>query len=125
MIRRLRVRSETAVHSWFHLLLICGPSQDCNEKMLLTNGAWTAKAWRVRFGLLGCADLFIGRLRKVESTDEKNPVPKDAVRLLFTWRKALGWPDKPIGRSDILGLATYNQGRAAIAWLARKCLTHL
>jgi Ca-activated chloride channel family protein len=178
--------------------------------MLLTNSLACLQAWRVRFGLLGALICFLVACEKVESTDEKNPVPKDAVRLLFTYSsekedwvkdvtatfnrggyktkaakpiyvdaiaegsgecidkivndsqkadlvspasevfvrlgntegraklgrevigptrnlalspvvigiwepmaKALGWPDKPIGWSDILGLATDNQGWAA------------
>jgi Ca-activated chloride channel homolog len=169
-----------------------------------------AITWRVRFGLLGALLCLLVGCEKVESTDEKNPVAKDAVRLLFTYSsekedwvkevtatfnqggyktkagkqiyvdaiaegsgecidkiindsqkadlvspasevfvrlgntegraklgrevigptkdlvlspvvigiwepmaKALGWPDKPIGWSDILGLATDNQGWAA------------
>ena len=35
--------------------------------MLLTNSLACLRAWRVRFGLLGGADLFIGRLRKGEA----------------------------------------------------------
>jgi Ca-activated chloride channel homolog len=178
--------------------------------MLLTNSLACLQAWRVRFGLLGALICLLVGCEKVVPTDEKNPVPKDAVRLLFTYSsekedwvkevtatfnqggyktkagkpiyvdaiaegsgecidkiindsqkadlvspasevfvrlgntegraklgrevvgptrnlvlspvvigiwepmaKALGWPDKPIGWSDVLGLATNNQGWAA------------
>jgi Ca-activated chloride channel homolog len=178
--------------------------------MLLTNSLACLQAWRVRFGLLGALICLLVGCEKVEPTDEKNPVAKDAVWLLFTYSskkedwvkevtatfnqggyktktgkpiyvdaiaegsgdcidkiindsqkadlvspasevfvrlgntegraklgrevvgptrnlllspvvigiwepmaKALGWPDKPIGWSDNLGLATANQGWAA------------
>jgi Ca-activated chloride channel family protein len=53
--------------------------------MLLTNSLACLRAWRVRFGLLGALICLLVGCEKVEPTDEKNPVAKDAVRLLFTY----------------------------------------
>ena len=40
---------------------------------------------RMRFGLLGALICLLVGCEKVRRTDEKNPVPKNAVRLLFTY----------------------------------------
>jgi hypothetical protein len=53
--------------------------------MLLTNSLACPQAWRVRFGLLGALICLLVGCEKVVPIDEKNPVPKDAVRLLFTY----------------------------------------
>jgi Ca-activated chloride channel family protein len=71
--------------------------------MLLTNSLACLQAWRVRFGLLGALICLLLACEKVESTDEKNPVPKDAVRLLFTYSS-----EKEDWVKDVT--ATFNQG---------------
>ena len=81
----------------------CGSSQNCNEKMLLTNSLARLKVWRVRFGLFGALICLLVGCEKVVSTDEKNPVPKDAVRLLFTYSS-----EKEDWVTDVT--ATLNQG---------------
>ena len=53
--------------------------------MVSTNGACLAKPWRVRLGLLGGLVCLLAGCGKVGSTGENGPVPKDAVRLLFTY----------------------------------------
>jgi hypothetical protein len=72
--------------------------------MLLTNSLACLQAWRVRFGLLGALICLLVACEKVESTDEKNPVPKDAVRLLFTYSS-----EKEDWIKDVT--ATFNRGR--------------
>jgi Ca-activated chloride channel homolog len=71
--------------------------------MLLTNSLARLKAWHVRFGLLGALICLLVGCEKVGSTDEKNPVPKDAVRLLFTYSS-----EKEDWVTDVT--ATFNQG---------------
>jgi hypothetical protein len=71
--------------------------------MLLTNSLARLKAWRVRFGLLGAVISLLVGCEKVGSTDEKNPVPKDAVRLLFTYSS-----EKEDWVTDVT--ATFNHG---------------
>jgi Ca-activated chloride channel family protein len=71
--------------------------------MLLTNSLARLKAWRVRFGLLGALICLLVGCEKVVSTDEKNPVPKDTVRLLFTYSS-----EKEDWVTDVT--ATFNQG---------------
>jgi hypothetical protein len=71
--------------------------------MLLTNSLARLKAWRVRFGLLGALISLLVGCEKVGSTDEKNPVPKDAVRLLFTYSS-----EKEDWVTDVT--ATFNHG---------------
>ncbi|HXM02683.1 MAG TPA: substrate-binding domain-containing protein [Chthoniobacterales bacterium] len=57
----------------------------------------------MRFGLLGALICLLVGCGKVGSTDEKNPVPKDAVRLLFTYGS-----EKEDWVKDVT--ATFNQG---------------
>ncbi|MBV8214331.1 MAG: VWA domain-containing protein [Verrucomicrobia bacterium] len=71
--------------------------------MLLTNGTWLAKAWRVRLSLLAVLICLLVGCEKVGSTDEKNAVPKDAVRLLFTYSS-----EKEDWVKEVT--ATFNQG---------------
>ena len=53
--------------------------------MVLTNGACLAKPWRVRLGLLGGLICLLVGCGKMGSTGENGQVPKDALRLLFTY----------------------------------------
>ena len=57
----------------------------------------------MRFGLLGALICLLVGCEKVQSTDEKSPVPKDAVRLLFTYSS-----EKEDWVRDVT--ATFNQG---------------
>jgi len=70
--------------------------------MLLTNSLAGLKVWRVRFGLFGALICLLVGCEKVVSTDKKNPVPKDAVRLLFTYSS-----EKEDWVTDVT--ATFNQ----------------
>ena len=72
--------------------------------MLLTNpSGW--QAWRVRIGLLGALICFLIGCSKVGSNDsQKDPVSKDAVRLLFTYGS-----EKEDWVKDVT--ADFNQGR--------------
>ena len=71
--------------------------------MLLTTGTCLARTWHVRFGLLGALICFLVGCKKLDSTDEKNPVPKDAIRLLFTYSS-----EKEDWVKEVT--ATFNQG---------------